>query len=192
MRRRDVRDYGCSMPTLPHPEAHADASCRLEQIVRQVSDFVAENGRLPKQHSGDKKLSKEEKTLGKHVMNAHQRLSAASDPIALEAQKYWEAVPGWSWGGAAARRYTPAEEVGPESETRKWCAWPTVSAPWTCQLCENAGFADRAAFERHCECSHGGYVEYRKRYLWLRQREGPRAVSPQEVRSYVQSFAEHL
>ena len=62
--------------------------------------------------SKDEKASKEEKRLGVYVMHAHQRLSAASDPMALEAQKYWETVPGWSWAGTFTRRYTPAEEVG--------------------------------------------------------------------------------
>ena len=58
-------------------------------------------------------------------------------------QGYWEAIPGWSWSGFHAMTYVPADVVGKEERLKQWSAYPLVSAPWVCQLCEDAGFVSK-------------------------------------------------
>ena len=54
---------------------------------------------------------------------------------------------------------------------------PSMNVSPVCQLCEGANFLYEQDFGRHKKHCHGGEAEYRKRVLYLMERQGYRKIT---------------
>ena len=180
---------------LQHPrrkEMHNDAESRLHQIVLQIQDFAQQNNRLPCVHVKEKEAehNKEkisEKTLAKHIVYARNVLQYDQSSHGSQSRKLFESIYLWSWLPQPESQY---QANLPECELHQWSDDAIATAPLVCQLC-GQGAANQSAFMKHIGEVHVSYVEYRKRVLFLRRKEGPKALKASEKRNIVQAFCHH-